>query len=164
MGFVNLFCESPPQEPQPRTSCPFTAPHFEAIDGLIMTEQFTNKHLPDIDGNSFSGQYLGFLRSTSLPIKATLWREWHDSRLVAWKHFVPMDNRYSDWFGIMQYFLGYEGETESIPAHDEAAGTIASSGKEWAEKVLRKEDMQVYVLRLLFEYARISDERREKMG
>jgi hypothetical protein len=164
MGFTDLFCETPPQEPQPRTSCPYTSPHFEVLGGVKMQEQFAQKYLPDIDGNSFSGRYLGFLRSTSLPIKATVWREWHDSRLVAWKHFVPMDNRYSDWFGIMQYFLGYEGKTESLPAHDEEAERIARAGKDWAEKVLRKEDMQVYVLRLLLEYARISDERREHMG
>jgi hypothetical protein len=164
MGFTDLFCETLPQEPQPRTSCPYTSPHFEVLGGVKMQEQFAQKYLPDIDGNSFSGRYLGFLRSTSLPIKATVWREWHDSRLVAWKHFVPMDNRYSDWFGIMQYFLGYEGKTESLPAHDEEAERIARAGKDWAEKVLRKEDMQVYVLRLLLEYARISDERREHMG
>jgi hypothetical protein len=30
--------------------------------------------------------------------------------------------------------------------------------------VLRKEDMLVYVLRLLLEYARVVDERREVMG
>jgi hypothetical protein len=164
MGFTDLFCEPPPQEPEPPTSCPYSTPHFEVLTGVKMAEQFARKYLPDLDGNSFSGRYLGFLRSTSLPVKATLWREWHDSRLVAWKHFVPMDNRYSDWFGIMQYFLGYEGETETAPAHDAAAERIASQGKEWAEKVLRKEDMQAYVLRLLLEYARVSDERRDKMG
>lgn len=164
MGFIDLLCETPPEAWQPDTSCPYTSPHFDVISGLKMADQFARKYLPDLDGNSFSGRYLGFLRSTSLPIKATLWREWHDSRLVAWKHFVPMDNRYSDWFGIMQYFLGYDGESESVPPHDEAAERIASQGKEWAEKVLRKEDMQAYVLRLLLEYARVSDERREQMG
>ncbi len=30
--------------------------------------------------------------------------------------------------------------------------------------MLRKDDMQIYVLRLLLEYARVSDERREQMG
>ncbi|RKU43268.1 hypothetical protein DL546_005440 [Coniochaeta pulveracea] len=164
MGFVDLFCSPEPPEGEPRVSCNYTGSHFSIVAGMKMKEQFPYKYLPDIDGNSFSGRYLGFLRSTSLPVKATLWREWHDSRLVAWKHFVPMDNRYSDWFGIMQYFLGYKGEAETVPAHDEAAERIASAGKEWAEKVLRKEDMQVYVLRLLLEYARISDDNRERMG
>lgn len=157
VSFVDLMC-TPPRDD---LSCSYTGKYFSVGKGLKMKTQFAYKYLPDIDGNSFSGRYLGFLRSTSLPIKATLWREWHDSRLVAWKHFVPMDNRYSEWYGIMEYFLGYGDEA---PAHDAAAERIASAGKEWAEKVLRKEDMQVYVLRLLLEYARISDERRESMG
>lgn len=165
VSFVELMCDKK-QEKEHR--CNYTAPHFGVTAGIKMKEQFGSKYLPDIDGNSFSGRYLGFLRSTSLPIKATLWHEWHDSRLFAWKHFVPMDNRYEDWYGIMEYFLGYAGGDDDkknrAPAHDAAAEKIASDGKEWAERVLRKDDMQIYVLRLLLEYARVTDERREKMG
>ena len=156
VAFVDLMCE-PPQEDG---NCEYTAPFFERKDGMPMAVQFSNKYVPDIDGNSFSGRYLGFLRSTSLPIKATIWREWHDSRLVAWKHFVPMDSRFGDYYGIMDYFLGYHGRG----GHDAAAEKIANDGKEWAEKVLRKEDMQVYTLRLLLEYARLLDDRRENLG
>ncbi|KAI9147550.1 Beta-1,2-xylosyltransferase 1 [Paramyrothecium foliicola] len=156
VSFINLMCE-PSQEDE---SCSYTGHYFRPTKGLSMAEQFDSKYVPDIDGNSFSGRYLAFLKSTSLPIKATVWREWHDSRLVAWKHFVPMDNRFGDYYGIMDYFLGFEGHG----GHDKAAEKIASDGKEWAEKVLRREDMQIYVLRLLLEYARVVDERRESMG
>ncbi|KAG5937193.1 hypothetical protein E4U60_002094 [Claviceps pazoutovae] len=155
VSFVDLMC-TPPQDGQ----CNYTDFYFQTTEGVKMTQQFDSKFLPDIDGNSFSGRYLGFLRSTSLPIKATIFREWHDSRLVPWKHFVPMDSRFLDYFGIMQYFLGYQGRN----AHDAAAEKIATEGKEWAEKVLRKEDMSVYVLRLLLEYARVMDDNRESMG
>lgn len=155
-SFIDLMCY-PKQE---HGQCNYTGQHFHTTEGLKMAHQFDSKYVPDIDGNSFSGRYLGFLRSTSLPIKATIWREWHDSRLVAWKHFVPMDSRYGDFYGIMEYFLGYEGRN----GHDRAAEKIASEGKEWAEQVLRKEDMQIYVLRLLLEYARILDDRRESLG
>ncbi|KAH6653314.1 capsular associated protein [Truncatella angustata] len=141
--------------------CFYTDPHYDLVPGRTLDEQYDYKYLPDIDGNSFSGRYLGFLRSTAVPIKSTLWREWHDSRLIPWKHFVPMDNRFLDYYGIMEYFLGYE---DKAPSHDAQAKQIAVDGKEWAEKVLRKEDMQIYVFRLLLEYARVSDERREKMG
>ena len=155
VGFTDLSC-SPPQDGK----CNYTDFYYKTIKGQKMAEQFDNKFLPDIDGNSFSGRYLGFLRSTSLPIKSTLWREWHDSRLVPWKHFVPMDNRFTDFYGIMEYFVGY-GEDSG---HDQAAEKIAAEGKEWAELVLRKEDMLIYVFRLLLEYARVLDEEREKMG
>lgn len=157
VAFVDLMCE----EEEEGGQCYYTSPSFSVQEGIRLADQFNWKYLPDIDGNSFSGRYLGFLRSTSLPIKATVYREWHDSRLLAWKHFVPMDNRYSDWFGIIEYFLGYRNER---PAHDAEAAAIAKAGKEWAEKVLRREDMQIYTLRLLLEYARVGDERRHKMG
>ncbi|KAL1853584.1 hypothetical protein VTK73DRAFT_8926 [Phialemonium thermophilum] len=158
VSFTDLFCYPKPEDGRP---CNYTGPYFAATPGLKMRDQFAYKYLPDIDGNSFSGRYLGFLRSTSLPIKATLWREWHDSRLVPWKHFVPMDNRYADWYAIMQYFLGYGDE---VPGHDAVAERIATAGKEWAERALRPDDMQIYVHRLLLEYARVSDPRRESMG
>jgi hypothetical protein len=158
VAFTDLMCE--PNEDDGK--CWYTGPYYTIAPGLTMAQQFMFKYLPDIDGNSFSGRYLGFLRSTSVPIKATVWREWHDSRLLPWKHYVPMDSRFIDYYGIMQYFLGYPAA--GVPGHDEQAERIAAAGKEWAEKALRREDMQIYTLRLLLEYARVTDERREKMG
>ncbi|KAH6631714.1 hypothetical protein F5144DRAFT_511499 [Chaetomium tenue] len=145
-------------------SCDYTAAYFTPAAGVPMAKQFEHKYLPDIDGNSFSGRYLGFLRSTSVPVKATLWREWHDARLVAWKHFVPMDGRFGDWWGILGYFLGGGGEGGAGKKRDRVGEGIAEAGREWASKVLRKEDMSVYVLRLLLEYGRVIDEKREVLG
>jgi len=159
-GFVDLMCDVI----EPNGTCNYTSPTFHLEPGMKMAEQFERKYLPDIDGNSFSGRYRGFLMSTSLPIKATIFKEWHDSRLLPWKHFVPMDNRFMDFWGIMQYFLGYDGENVKVEGHDEAAEKIAMEGQEWANRVLRTQDMQIYVLRLLLEYARISDDKRDKMG
>jgi hypothetical protein len=155
-AFMDLMCE--PREEG--STCRYTSPHFKLEPTITMPQQFEHKYLPDVDGNSFSGRFLGFIRSTALPIKSTLWREWHDSRIVPWKHFVPMDTRFGDWYGIMEYFLGYNGKN----GHDEAARKIATNGKKWAETVLRREDMQIYTLRLLLEYGRVTDERREQMG
>ncbi|PNH69198.1 hypothetical protein VD0002_g1082 [Verticillium dahliae] len=157
VAFTDLMCE--PREDD--GACRYTGLHYAIGMTLSMGQQFMLKSLPDVDGNSYSGRYLGFLRSTSLPIKATVWREWHDDRLVAWKHFVPMDSRFGDYYGIMEYFLGYG---DDVPGHDAAAERIATQGKIWAEKALRREDMQVYTLRLLLEYARLTDDRRLAMG
>jgi hypothetical protein len=60
----------------------------------------------------------------------------------------------------MEYFRGFQGRN----GHDKTAERIAMDGKEWAERVLRKEDMQIYMLRLLLEYARVMDDDRETMG
>lgn len=160
VGFIDLMCN----EDREDGTCPYTDPYFSLKDGQKMSQQFRSKYIPDIDGNSFSGRYRGFLLSTSLPIKATIFREWHDSRLIAWKHFVPMDNRYMDFYGIMQYFLGYEGENFKVDGHDAEAEKIATAGQQWANKVLRREDMQIYVMRLLLEYARVSNDNRANLG
>jgi hypothetical protein len=166
-AFVHLECF--PSNGGPH--CPYTDHFFQTKAGIPMSKQYAYKYLPDIDGNSFSGRYRGFLRSTSLPIKATIYSEWHDSRLVPWKHFVPMDNSFVDIYGILDYFIGTdvpkkdrEGNKFIEGAHDENGRKIAMDGQEWAERVLRKEDMQVYVMRLYMEYARICDDNREKLG
>ena len=146
----------------PEDDCSYVNPYFKSAGHMDMKEQYSHKFLPDIDGNSYSGRYRGFLRSTSLPIKATIYREWHDSRLVPWQHFVPMDNTFIDIYGIMEYLTG--NEQADVGAHDAAAKKIAMDGKAWAEKVLRREDMEIYVYRLLLEYARVCDDDREIMG
>ncbi|KAI9729015.1 MAG: hypothetical protein M1828_000100 [Chrysothrix sp. TS-e1954] len=149
-AFTDLSCEPP----EKGGTCEYTNPYFMVVRGMPLTAQLTSKYLPDIDGNSFSGRYLGFLESGSLPIKSTLFREWHDSRLIPWVHFVPMDNRFLDFWGLMDYFL----------QRDEAAEKIANAGRKWAKLTLRKEDMQIYTLRLLLEYARVSADQRDILG
>lgn len=86
--------------------CTYTAPYYQLADDTPMSKQYGYKYLPDIDGNSFSGRYRAFMASTSLVIKATIYQEWHDSRLIPWRHFVPMDNTFIDIYGIMEYFIG----------------------------------------------------------
>lgn len=168
--------------------CDYLNPYYHAVDRIPMAEQYSFKYLPDVDGNSYSGRYRAFLRSGSLPIKATIWSEWHDSRLIPWKHFVPVHNSYVDLWGVLEYFWGYgtgdggigsgdgmefvkggfrEGEDKqpelNKKGHDAVARKIAEEGQAWAEKVLRREDMLVYVYRLVLEYARIVSDEREKM-
>ena len=162
VGFTKMLCWPPTDKP----NCDYTAPYFEIVDKVPMSEQYKYKLLPDIDGNSFSCRYLAFLRSTSVPIKATIYSEWHDDRLIPWLHFVPRDTSYVDIYGILDYFLG-AGESHmamSNGAHDEAAKKIALRGQEWAGKALRKEDMHIYTFRLLLEYARLCDDNRERLG
>ena len=73
-----------------------------------------------------------------------------------------------DWFGIMEYFLGYQPragvEAEARPGHDGVARHIALAGHEWTRKALRPEDMSLYMFRLILEYARICDDNREQLG
>ncbi|PBP24926.1 capsule associated protein [Diplocarpon rosae] len=173
-SFNDLSC-FPKQEPFFR-GCSYTDYLFTPKESISLLGQYTHKYLPDVDGNSFSGRYRDFLNSSSVPLKATLFKEWHDSRLVAWKHFVPVDSRFMDLYGIMEFFVGSGtenafdrrmargSETRIEGARDHLARRIGADGREWAQKVLREEDMRVYMYRLLLEYARVMDEKREFLG
>lgn len=119
-----------------------------------LPDQFKYKFLVDVDGHSFSGRWRAFLESRSLGIKATIFREWHDSRLFAWRHFVPMDNRYDDVYSLLTYFIGVGtppgqrqgGSTKEkayVPSHDAEGKRIADQGREWAKKVMRRDDIEV---------------------
>lgn len=156
VAFVDMLCFPS----NGRKDCAHTNEWFEIKDAFPMEKMYEFKYLPDIDGNSFSGRYRGFLRSTSLPIKATIYNEWHDSRLFPWIHFVPMDNSFIDIYGILDYFLGFEG----FEGHDGVARMIAEEGKRWMEKVGRRVDMKIYVWRVLLEWARVCDDERERLG
>jgi hypothetical protein len=136
-------------------TCEYTDPFMEVMKSLPMKGQYKYKYLPDVDGNSFSARWRGFLLSTSMPLKATIYTEWHDDRMIPWVHFVPFDSSYMDIYGIMDYFLN---------GHDAEAERIAEEGRLWAEAVYRRDDMMLYVWRLLLEYARVIDDNREKLA
>lgn len=149
-GFVELLC-------YPFGACDYLDQYFHEVKKKPMKKQYVHKYMPDVDGNSFSARYRGLLLSTSLPIKSTIYAEWHDDRLQSWLHFVPMDNTFQDLYGILDYFTRDE-------KGDAAARVIAETGKNWSEKVLRREDMVLYVWRLLLEFARVCDENRDRLG
>ncbi len=149
-GFTDLLCF-------PAGECYYVEPHFEAVKGKPMAAQYVNKFIPDADGNSFSARFRGLLLSTSLPLKATIYAEWHDDRLAPWLHFAPLDNTFQDLHAVLDYFT-------SSAKGDAAARLLASTGKRWGEKVLRREDMLLYVWRLLLEFARVCDENRLSLG
>ncbi|KIW83920.1 hypothetical protein Z517_03166 [Fonsecaea pedrosoi CBS 271.37] len=126
------------------------------------------RFLFDLDGAGFSGRFLPFLHSRSLPFKTALFREWYDSRLTAWLHFVPQDLRLHGVWSTLAYFGGVNGTMFGHKIwwkpHVKEAEMIAEAGREWASKVLRKEDMEAYFFRLLLEWARLTDDNRDELG
>ena len=149
-AFIRLVCFPETKE----YGCNYTGAWYRQGVQTPLHRMFNAKCLSDVDGNSFSGRYRAFLQSNSLPIKATVYNEWHDDRLIPWKHFVPMDNIFIDLWAILEYLI----------SHEDVAEKIALEGQAWAEKVLREEDMLAYVYRLMLEYARVSSDLREETG
>ncbi|KAI1098734.1 glycosyltransferase family 90 protein [Jackrogersella minutella] len=150
-GFVSLLCFPADSD------CAYVRPYFSELQSVPMNEQYKYKFMPDVDGNSFSARFRGFLLSTSLPLKATIYAEWHDDRLVPWLHFAPMDNSFQDLYAILDYFTRDR-------KGDKSARFIAEEGRSWGTKVLRREDMLLYIWRLLLEFARVCDEKRDMLG
>ncbi|KAL2358123.1 hypothetical protein BJ546DRAFT_946709 [Cryomyces antarcticus] len=147
-------------------------PDQDAEFGLVQPTDFQShwryKYLLDLDGAGFSGRFLPFLQSRSLPFKAALFREWYDSRLTPWLHFVPLDLRLHGVWDTLAYFAGMKGNVGGrdvlVKRRDKEGELIAERGREWAEKVLRKEDMEIYFFRLLLEWGRLTDDRRDELG
>ena len=117
---------------------------FELKDAEDQQAAWKYKYLLDMDGNAFSGRFYAFLKSKSLVYKMAVFREWHEEWLKPWVHFVPLSLRGNEWVEATRWF-GDElaGKT--------AAERIALQGRQWAEKVLRNEDLEVWFFRLLLE-------------
>ncbi|KAF1838277.1 hypothetical protein BDW02DRAFT_565094 [Decorospora gaudefroyi] len=136
-------------------------------DPVDFRQHWRYRYLFDADGAGFSGRFIPFLQSNSVVFKTALFREWYEGRLTAWKHFVPVDLRLHDILSTLAYFGGYGIEQRSrrmMEGRIKEAESIARDGKVWTEKVLRKEDMEVYMFRLLLEWGRLTDDARTEVG
>lgn len=119
-------------------------------------DTWSRRHLIDMDGAAYSGRFAAFVQSGSLPYRAAIWRTWAEDRLHPFVHFVPLDVRLvRDLWRLVTYFGG-QGEPE--------ARAIATAGADWTGKALRKEDMRIYMFRLLLEWGRLIDDHREVLG
>lgn len=140
-------------------NCDF-ADQFTIMKDSSHIEPFRHRYLVNLDGDLDSRNFTAHLLTDSVPIRATIFRSWFDDRLVPWLHYVPMSNTFIEFYNIMEYFLGYKG----VPGRDLVAKQIGKSGKHWAQKVLRSEDMEIYLFRLLLEYARVTNDDRDRLA
>ncbi|CAG7970693.1 unnamed protein product [Penicillium salamii] len=115
------------------------------------------RYLLDMDGWAYSGRFYSFMNSQSLPLKVSLFREWHQDILIPWVHYVPINKDADEVVELIRYF-------EHDPTGSLIAENIATGGKDWAERALRNEDMEVYMFRLLLEYARLQDDERDMLA
>ncbi|KAJ3885745.1 hypothetical protein GG344DRAFT_58689 [Lentinula edodes] len=148
------------------------------------------KYLLDLDGMSYSGRFMSFLSSDSVPIKSTVYEEFFSEWIEPWLHYIPLSSSYEEIYNIFGYFSGIPAEVveqiygnavnpatsapffppgSKIPAipgapdGDARLQRIAQAGKEWKNTIGRKVDMESYVYRLALEWARLNAEDREAM-
>jgi hypothetical protein len=144
---------------------------FSVMPELTLAEQWSRvKFIGLLDGSlNDQGAFRKVLLSSSVPVRATLYRSWYDSRVVPWAHYIPIDNAFLGLYGILEFFFGIKtpeleitGNTTKqavyLKDHDKLAQEIAKAGADWAARVLRREDMEIYVYRLLLEYGSILNE------
>ncbi|AEO57522.1 glycosyltransferase family 90 protein [Thermothelomyces thermophilus ATCC 42464] len=148
---------------------------FEVKDYAKQEDALEYKHVLDMDGNAFSGRFYALLRSRSLVYKWAIFREWHYEWLRPWVHFVPLSLHGEEWLETVRFFnssgrASSEGGSEDaeVPKERkegaEEAERMAQRGRDWAGKVLRNEDLEVWFFRLLLEYGRVIDDDRENIG
>ncbi|KAL2023620.1 hypothetical protein VTK56DRAFT_1777 [Thermocarpiscus australiensis] len=117
-------------------------------------------------------EFLRTLRSSSVPFYASIFKEWYSDRLRPWVHFVPIDLRFHALHSTLAYFVGIEkksghainGREVEMAARHKDGRWIAEQGQRWAAKALRREDMEVYLFRLLLEWGRVINDNRDEIG
>ena len=117
---------------------------FDIKESRSQQDAWAYKYLLDIDGNAFSGRFYAFLQSKSLVYKMAVFREWHEEWLKPWVHYIPLSLKGDEWVEAVRWFAG-----ESVGKKE--AERLAFQGREWAEKVLRNDDLEVWFFRLLLE-------------
>ena len=132
---------------------------------------FRSRYTLIMDGDDGpSAELIPALRSGSVPFVASVFREWYTERLMPWVHFVPIDIRYHAIHSTLAYFVGLKdrgavnGRTHDTDGRLEDAKWIAEQGKQWAKKAIRREDMEIYLFRLLLEWGRLIDDKRDDLG
>ncbi|CEI65209.1 hypothetical protein FVEN_g12577 [Fusarium venenatum] len=117
-----------------------------------------------------SPDLLRVLRSKSVPLISTLFRTWYSDRLIPWLHFVPIDTRYQGLHTTLTYFTGthkkayINGRDTDMKGQTKDAAWIAQQGAKWAEEALGEKDREVYLFRLMLEWARLVDDKRDDIG
>ncbi|KAJ1335332.1 beta-1,2-xylosyltransferase [Microdochium nivale] len=130
---------------------------FQVSGQVNQQDAWGYKYLVDLDGNAFSGRFHAFLKSKSLIYKLATFKEWHLDWLKPWAHYIPLSLQGDEWLEAVRYFA--TGATEQKEAE-----RLANQQSEWANKVLRHEDMEAWFFRLLLEYGRVIDDNRNDIG
>lgn len=139
-------------------------------DAVALGKHWAYKYLLDLDGMSYSGRFMGFLASDSVPMKATVYQEYFSDWIQPWYvllpvfvstglsiclclfrlHYIPLSASYKEIYNVHAYFSGapaaaLEASPESKRASaesDRRLRRIARAGKQWKQTIGRAVDME----------------------
>lgn len=121
-----------------------------------LSASYGSKYVLDMDGNTFSGRFYRVLGSKCAVLKQTIMKEWHDGRLVPWVHFIPVSLEADELGEIMRFLINEK-------AGQKIGRQIAEDGRNWANTIFRKVDLQITFLRILMEYGRVISDNRDSL-
>ncbi|KAJ6608331.1 glycosyl transferase family 90-domain-containing protein [Mycena sp. CBHHK59/15] len=105
------------------------------------------KYLLDVDGNTFSGRYLGLLKSGSLVFKSTVFNEYFNDWLRPYEHYIPVLPDLSD---VVE-------KVEWANEHPEEAKLIQENGWQFTERVMSDAQNDCYFFAVLLEWAQLQE-------
>lgn len=108
----------------------------------------------DVNGNSFSGRFYRRLASHGVPLKINIFREWHDDRLRAWVHYVPVSVSMEEMPELMRVLT-------STATGQRISRSIAEAMREWHQLAVSPQHQGIYLYMLMLEMTRVQDGRRE---
>lgn len=83
---------------------------------------------------------------------------------------MPIDFRFHALHSTLAYFTGLDdkglinGRVVPLSSHLEDAKWISQEGRQWAAKAIRREDAEIYMFRLLLEWGRIINVKRDDLS
>ncbi|KAF8184983.1 glycosyl transferase family 90-domain-containing protein [Mycena galopus ATCC 62051] len=110
-------------------------------------EVYRFKYLLDIDGNTFSGRYLGLLRSGSLVFKSTAFEEYFSDWMRPYEHYIPVRPDLSDLVEKVEWARQNDAEARIIQAR----------GMQFAQRVMTDSQNDCYLSLVLLEWARLQN-------
>ncbi|KAJ6574551.1 glycosyl transferase family 90-domain-containing protein [Mycena capillaripes] len=106
-------------------------------------EAYQYKYLLDVDGNTFSGRYLGLMRSGGWCLRcSTAFAEFFTPWLVPYEHFIPVRPDLADLPAKIEWARANDGE----------ARRIQEAGRVFAERVLTDAQNDCYWFAVLLEW------------
>ncbi|KAF8576378.1 glycosyltransferase family 90 protein [Ramaria rubella] len=136
--------------------------------GVWGVERSRWKYLLDLDSNGHSADFVTSLGLGSVVLKSTIFPHWNSDWLIPYYHYIPIQQDYSDVYNVMAFFAGPPAKgskgfhIDTAGGHDNLAQQIGENAAKFVRTMWRWEDMQVYMYRLLLEYARLVREDEEE--